>query len=38
MPDGAIYFEQTYWPYLEGDLCDVLTFGPHDADPVGSCG
>ena len=24
MPDGAIYFEQTYWPYLENDDLDRL--------------
>jgi len=24
MPDGAIYFEQTYWPYLEEDDLDRL--------------
>jgi uroporphyrinogen decarboxylase len=24
MPDGAIYFEQTYWPYLEDDDLDRL--------------
>jgi len=24
MPDGAIYFEQTYWPYLEEDDFDRL--------------
>lgn len=25
MPDGAIYFEQCYWPYLDGDGFDPLT-------------
>jgi uroporphyrinogen decarboxylase len=24
MPDGAIYFEQTYWPFLENDDLDKL--------------
>jgi uroporphyrinogen decarboxylase len=24
MPDGAIYFEQCYWPYLDGDDLDRL--------------
>ena len=24
MPDGAIYFEQCYWPYLENDDLDAL--------------
>jgi len=24
MPDGSLYFEQTYWPFLEGDDLDKL--------------
>ena len=24
MPDGALYFEQTYWPFLESDDLDAL--------------
>lgn len=38
MPDGALYFEQTYWPFLEGDDLDHIpeAFGESMWTAVGS--